>query len=54
MRTVTRQTFERKCRDGEWDCEWEPNAFGYATVRNPKNNNRFMVTLRDRETVKCA
>lgn len=54
MRTVTRQVFEQKCREGVWDCEFEPNSFGRATVRSVATNRRFMVTVQEKEAGRCA
>ncbi len=45
MQNVKKETFERKCRDGEWECEFEPNAFGTAQVRVTATGRRRQVRV---------
>lgn len=45
MKRVTQETFARKCRNGEWECVWEPNSFGMATVRSTATNRTFQVRV---------
>ena len=48
MTRVSQQTFERKCRRGDWECEYEPTRGGYAQVRSTATNRRFTVQVETR------
>lgn len=46
--SVTCAKFEARCRDGVWECEYEPNQFGTAQVRVCSTGARITITVRER------
>lgn len=50
MTRVTMKTFNRRCRDGEWDVQYEPNRFGLAQVRSCRTDKVITVRVTD---VRC-
>ena len=47
MKSVKRTTFERKCRDGEWEAMTDVSRFGSVEVRSCATGRRFMVRVED-------
>jgi hypothetical protein len=47
MRTVTRQVFERRCREGVWEAETDVNRFGRVQVRECCTGKRYTVKVED-------
>jgi len=45
--TTTRKTFDRRCKEGIWECEYEPNKLGTAQIRVCSTGARITVTIRD-------
>lgn len=45
MTTTTRQSFEARCRRGDWECMSEPTRSGFAEVRVTATNKRRTVRV---------
>lgn len=47
MMKVTKATMARRCDDGVWSVEFEPNRSGVAMVQSNSSKKRFSVQVTD-------